>query len=125
VQYPKTRGVAFPLIQRTATPTAFRLNIPHHRGIFLFLRITTHTTGTLDVSVRAYDPDFNSAITLASAVFAQKMSGNLTDTLEIYPGAASSANRRVGGVLPTWIEIHGVMGTVPDMVWGLNYELIP
>lgn len=107
---------------RTATFQSREFEVPKGaKGAKFFLAITavSGTTPTLALKIQEKDPISGNWVDVNGAAFASKTAVN-TDTLEVYPGVAAVAGRRVSGVLGKTIRAFVTIGgTTPSFTCSL------
>lgn len=111
---------------RTATANSTDQVNYNARGILLILDITavSGTTPTLDVKVQYKDPVSAAYVDIPSAAFAQKTATG-TDSLLLYPGITSTANRQILTVLSrTWRAVATIGGTTPSFTFSLGCSYV-
>lgn len=98
----------------------------NYRGVIWTMDITavTGTTPTLDVKAQLKDPLSGKYVDIPSTAFAQKTATG-TDTLCIYPGITTTANRQVSNVLPrTYRLVYTISGTTPSFTLSVGASYI-
>lgn len=111
---------------RTATANSTDQTNYNARGALLTLDITaaSGTTPTLDITIEAKDPVSSFYIAILSAAFAQKTTTG-QDSLLLYPGITSSANRQILTVLPrVWRAVATIAGTTPSFTFSLGCSYV-
>lgn len=95
-------------------------SVPGAIVLFLDVSVVSGTSPTLDIKVQMKDPISGNYVDMPSAAFAQKTAVG-TDTLTIYPGALTIANRQVNAILPkTWRLVATIGGATPSFTFSVG-----
>ena len=120
------QATVFASAVRTATANSADQNNVSARGALLTLDITaaSGTTPTLDITIEAKDPVSSFYIAILSAAFAQKTTTG-QDSLLLYPGITSTANRQILTVLSRiWRVVATIGGTTPSFTFSLGCSYV-